>query len=295
MEEKRVYQLHIEPRFQALISPLSRMEYLSLEQSIIHNGCTEPIKTWNGYIVDGHNRYEICTRHNIPFRVTKLPFTCREETIAWICNQQLTRKNIAEEMRRFLIGMLYDSEKLLNSRKRGGSGHVAAQSIADENHVSYNTVQKYAMYARALEVIRKKVPDIVPVILSGRIKLSHKSVLELSQLPAEKIRKISSKLEAHQQSVSFRKARQGISQTRSSENSLTVDTEHTVKEMPSFDPDAEIAGLTLTMPSWVSSIHRTRTTTDFTITSVQAKNKLRDNLVSLHNEIDALLYAIKED
>lgn len=31
-----------------------------------------------------------------------------------------------------------------------------------------------------------------------------------------------------------------------------------IKTMPAYDPDAEVAGLTLTIPSWMSSIDRTK-------------------------------------
>lgn len=51
--------------------------------------------------------------------------------------------------------------------------------------------------------------------------------------------------------------------------------------MPAFDPDAEVAGLTLTIPSWVGSIERTRTKANLSIVSVQARDKLMDALISL--------------
>jgi len=35
---------------------------LDWEANILKNGCYDPIKIWNGTIVDGHNRYEICTK-----------------------------------------------------------------------------------------------------------------------------------------------------------------------------------------------------------------------------------------
>ncbi len=315
MEEKKVYRLKIDHGFKTLIRPLQHKEYLQLEQNIISDGCHDPIKTWNGTIIDGHNRYEICIKHKIPFYVTELEFECREEVIAWICAQQLGRRNITEETRRFLIGMQYESEKLVNAKKnpygvnqfsgdasqlasksQGGSGHVTAQRIADENHISYNTVQKYAMYTRALEAIGKKVPDLVPKILSGRLKLSHKSVMELAQLSPDQIRKICTRLEINQQPlVRFSKAREEISQSIAVEGPLTVDTAHSVKNMPSFDPDAELTGLTLTIPSWASSIQRTRKNADLTIASEQARRKLQITLNELQIEIDEMLSAIKEE
>ena len=66
MEFKRLQTLKIDREFKNLIRPLCKREYLQLEQNLIAYGCIDPIITWNGYIIDGHNRYDICHRHNIP-------------------------------------------------------------------------------------------------------------------------------------------------------------------------------------------------------------------------------------
>ena len=55
--------------FKKLHSILSDIELNCLENSLLKNGFdrTHPILTWHGYIVDGHNRYALCKKHNIPF------------------------------------------------------------------------------------------------------------------------------------------------------------------------------------------------------------------------------------
>ena len=62
--------------------------------------------------MDGHNRYEICTEHDIPFNIIEKEFDCRESVIAWICNHQLGRRNLSEATRKYLIGIQYDAEKI---------------------------------------------------------------------------------------------------------------------------------------------------------------------------------------
>ena len=85
MIEKKVHQLKIDKAFKNLIRPLQRKEFLQLEADILENGCREPIVVYDGFIIDGHNRYEICTKHNIPFSIAEMAFECKEEAIAWIC------------------------------------------------------------------------------------------------------------------------------------------------------------------------------------------------------------------
>ena len=117
MDEKTVRSLKIEPKFKNLIRPLQRKEYLQLEQNLLSDGCRDPIIIWNGVIVDGHNRYEICTRHHIPFALVEMDFSCDAEAIAWICANQLGRRNISEETRKYLIGKQFEAEKLAGAVK----------------------------------------------------------------------------------------------------------------------------------------------------------------------------------
>ena len=89
--------LKIDPEFKDLIRPLRRKEYLQLEENILDEGCRDPIIIWNDYIIDGHNRYSICTKYSIPFNTVSKDFSSREEVIVWICKNQLGRRNITEE------------------------------------------------------------------------------------------------------------------------------------------------------------------------------------------------------
>ncbi len=97
MEDMKAKTLKVDQQFKNLIPPLSKSEYLQLEENLIVDGCRDPITVWKDIIVDGHNRYEICMRHQIPFSVMEKDFVCREEAIAWICSNQLGRRNISEE------------------------------------------------------------------------------------------------------------------------------------------------------------------------------------------------------
>ena len=91
-------RIMIDKEFKSLIQPLRVEEYKNLEESLINEGCRDPIILWNDVIVDGHNRYEICTRLNIPFNTIHKGFSSRAEAISWICLNQLSRRNITEEV-----------------------------------------------------------------------------------------------------------------------------------------------------------------------------------------------------
>lgn len=315
MTEKKLHKLKINMEFKNLIRPLQKQEYLQLEANIISDGCRDAIITWKGYIVDGHNRYEICTTHNIPFAIMEMDFECKEAAIAWICANQLGRRNITPETRKFLIGMQYESEKIVGSIKnrRGNnqyksdargylseeeseqvSRHQTAEKIAREHQISNGSVQKYAMYTRALEEIGKAAPTLVPKILSGRYKISHKNIIDLSKMPPEDIKKVARKIEQSEiPYVQYQTTRQEI-HGPAGRFGRVVSNAPSVKDMPAYDPDAEITGLTLTIPSWASSIDRTMQKADLTGVSDKARNKLAEALHDLQDTIANMLTAIKE-
>lgn len=324
MSERALFKLKILPEFKNLIRPLKKKEYLQLEANILSDGCRDPIVVWKRYIIDGHNRYEICMRHGIPFEILEMEFACKEAVLAWICANQLGRRNITEETRKFLIGMQYETEKIAVTKRNAAglnqynlpegdtsysvddddeqeffrplpSGHLTAQKIAEENHISQGTVQKYAMYTRALEEIGKVCPTIVPKILAGMYKISHKNLLELSRMEPSEMRKVVRKIEVSQQPfVQYNKTRREI-QPAGSDGSAPIKPKPSVKDMPAYDPDAEITGLTLTIPSWSSSIDRTKNKADLSSISDNARIRLAEALAELQLKIAEMLDAIKED
>lgn len=308
--------LRINKEFKNLISPLQPHEYQQLEANILADGCRDPIVTWNGYIIDGHNRYSICTKHQIPFQIRKLSFDSVEEVIAWICANQLGRRNITEETRKYLIGVQYESEKSITGRrntqghnqytkkhnehlsppiKTSKSRHSTAQRIADEHNISHGTVQKYAIYAKALEEIGNICPVLQSNILSGKCKISHENVIALSKMNPTDIHKFYRKLEASQGAyIHYQQVREELPDTPKSLNS-TPPTRPSVKDMPAYDPDAEITGLTLTIPSWISSISRIRTKSNLSVISGKARHRLEDALTELQSEANEMLLALLEE
>ena len=85
----------IDQEFQSLIPPLSDDEYDRLERSILAEGLREPIITWNGTIIDGHNRYAICDEHGIPLTQVEHEFPSRDAAKIWIIENQFGRRNLS--------------------------------------------------------------------------------------------------------------------------------------------------------------------------------------------------------
>ena len=315
MEKENIPTLKIDPDFKDLIAPPQRQEYLQLEENILQDGCRDPIIVWNGTIIDGHNRYEICCRHNIPFSVVEKKFSSKEEAIAWICSNQLGRRNISEETRKFLIGKQYEARRITSIKKAQESSssassvprtptgqfgkmqdsrHMTAEAIAIENNVSPGTVQKYAVYSKALEQITQKVPMLGEKILSGQYKISHDNVVLLSTKTPRELRRIEKKLAATTGAfVQYKHTRPVISDSQ--QNGGPAKYFHTtVKDMPKFDPNAAITSLYLTIPSWTNTIERAINEKVIEGTSDTAQQDLKNALAHLIESVDKLLGEIEE-
>ena len=101
--EKRVYELKLDPELRDLFPPLTEEEQRMLEDSIVRSGCDTPLIVWNGFIVDGHNRYDICRRHQIPFAYEERHFIDKEAVMFWMLEHQLTRRNLQTYQRTEII------------------------------------------------------------------------------------------------------------------------------------------------------------------------------------------------
>ena len=90
-------ELKIDPELRDLLPPLTSEEYKKLEKNIVDNGFDEnfPIMEWQGFIVDGHNRYDICKKHHIEPIIGTLAYKTKEEVMEWMLDIQLGRRNLS--------------------------------------------------------------------------------------------------------------------------------------------------------------------------------------------------------
>ncbi len=317
IKEKKVYDLQIDYEFKSLIRPPSEQEQMQLESNLLEDGCREPLVVWNNVIVDGHNRYEICKKHGIPFAIEEKSFSCREEVIAWICANQLGRRNISEETRKFLIGKQYNAEKVAGfiRNKRGINQYSeadkmgehsgkegetmeqkqlsgrTAERIATDHHISPGTVQKYARFARAVDKIDKSEPQLARKLLEGTCKVSQENIVALSEMAPREIRRFNRRIDSlGEPFAQFKTTRKEFEKEDGRPQRLPESgNTPSIKNMPEFDPDAEVVGLTLTIPSWCGSIERARKNTAMEAVSQDAKDNLKRALADLASKIEEVI------
>ena len=201
--------LQIDKEFAEKIPPITKEEYEQLEANILADGVViNPLIVWNGVIVDGHNRYRILQAHpEIPFQVHEKTFSDRFEVIAWICKNQLGRRNLTPAQRKYLIGKQYEAEKARHGGDRKSDDTKSSSQngnliesqktcvrIAQENGIGKNTVIRAEAYAAGIDAADEVLPGIRQEIFSGDIHPPDKDIVAVARASPEDRKELAEKL-----------------------------------------------------------------------------------------------------
>lgn len=269
-----------------------------------------PIRVWDNTILVDYDVFEICKTNNIPVSVSRIRLGSLEEATAWVCKNQLQRKDISEKMRQYLIGKRFLAEKALGAHeaakgRQSSTSELTPRIIVDANtydttatrtserlgldyYISYGTVRKYGIYAEIVDMIRSKEPALAEKLLNGTIKISHENIVKISQLSSTDFSKMARYfLSSTDNRPTYNKFQitLDVPQIQNVVPTFTTPT-GTIKDMPAYDPDGEVCSLALTIPSWVGSIKRVQSVSDFSSISESARAKLI-------YELDNLLYTVE--
>lgn len=181
------------------ISPLSREELFTLKENILQEGCREPLVVWaksqnEKILIDGHNRYSICTEHDIPYANRELNFKSIEEVKDWMVDNQLGRRNLNPDQLSYFRGLKYERLK----KKKGGydkilskghSGPLTSEILAKEFNVSEKTIKRDSQFSRGIDLIGYKNSSLKIQVLSGEAKVKKSDIQFLGTIELKKTRK----------------------------------------------------------------------------------------------------------
>lgn len=152
--------LTIDTEFQNLIPPISEEEDAQLTENLMREGCRDALVVWGDILIDGHNRYRICTENNIEFKTEEKEFADRDEAKKWIINNQFGRRNLnpyqraalalqledmfkAEGRRRILAGKKLNADPTQNSAKGSAEQITVGVRIEEDGTVKVMDQQQY--------------------------------------------------------------------------------------------------------------------------------------------------------
>jgi transcriptional regulator with XRE-family HTH domain len=180
----------INDELRSFVDPLTAIEYAALERSLLAEGCRDALVLWRDTLIDGHNRYEICQKHGIPFRtVHNNNFASIDDVMLWMIDNHLARRSVSD----FQRGVLALRKKEIVSARvaerppeEEGDKDAAA---ADDSTPPWNTREDVARAARVssntisqIERIQKAAtPELREAVRTGAISIN--AAANVAQLP----------------------------------------------------------------------------------------------------------------
>lgn len=197
-------KIQIDEEVEDLLPKLSEDDSNSLTQSLLENGFDQKfgrIKVWfpenndgTGYIVDGHNRYKICSKNGIElsdYCFEPVYFDSKKDVIKWMLENQLARRNlqtiqriaIAEKYRPIFEKQAKANQSLGGGDKRSenyqkSAGPNLAQAVdkkrnltTDEKLSKISGVKK-TTYKMGVKVLKSDNEDLKQRVLSGKTSIS---------------------------------------------------------------------------------------------------------------------------
>ena len=112
------------PEMAQLLPPLTGEQLAALERDLLANGCYSPIIVNEDMaIIDGHNRYELCAKHGIPYKMAVFSFTDMLEAKQWALDTQKGRRNLDKwELGKIALKLREDVEARARANQSAAGG-----------------------------------------------------------------------------------------------------------------------------------------------------------------------------
>lgn len=176
--------MQIKDEFKKLIPALSVEEFKQLEQNCLAEGIREKIITWNGFIIDGHNRFEIATRWNLEYQSESKRFKDENEVKLWMIDNQNGRRNLTDgwkyKLQQIKKEILLEEGELKRKETEGRPSKEKLLSTIDNSLPKHNTQKIIAKtlnwstgkVAMADIVFKKATPELEEKVLNNEITIN---------------------------------------------------------------------------------------------------------------------------
>lgn len=189
--------IQINEELRTYIDPLTIEELEALERSLMAEGCRDALVLWGNVLVDGHNRYALCTKHSIPYKmVQNTRLTSMDDVRLWMIENHLGRRSVSDFQRGVLALRKKEilQQRALQARQQTqavqSDAADSAETPADEPVIIPNR-RALARAARVssntlgqIEKIQKAAaPELVRAVQSGEISIN--AAAAVAAMPVE--------------------------------------------------------------------------------------------------------------
>lgn len=286
----------IDPELNDVLPDLSDEDYKALEQSLLTDGFKgAPIMVWGDIIVDGHNRYEICQRHNIQYEVKSIEFESKKEAIVWMARQQLGRRNLTPMQRIKIVENyrpFYTNKAKENKSSNGGDKKSELKNsatpipkskkidvraeLAKDANVSTDT------YSKGMKILNSGNEELISQTMNGE-KSINKAYNELKGVQKSKDSSISSMKSELQNLKDTRRKEvaQNLKEIRENMEDVTECPEYEEAKQEQLNVEIQIESLEESIKSAESDVNEK--------VLLQIRNRYTDYLSAFQQDIQWLL------
>jgi hypothetical protein len=190
---------------------LSPEEFKELESSCIEHGILDPVKIWEGYLIDGRHRLRISDKHKLVYKTQDMEFADKEEARLWVLKNQLGKRNLTE------IEVQRARAELAKA--------TSVEEAARETGVSERTIQRDVEASEIMEMMPK---DLRKKCETGEIINSRSDWKRYSELSDDEREATNQKLRANPE-LSMRAA------MPTKKHDLTPEQLSAINGIPAFD------------------------------------------------------------
>jgi hypothetical protein len=205
------------------------------------------------------------------------------------------KDSVNRPCRQYILGR--ECERIYDDYVDGEIPRRRLEKYAAEIGYSESMMRLFLSYAKAIDHLRVIAPEVVDMAFACESRLTIEPIILLGKMSRgeinaalEKLADASIKLHQIFPNYTWRSCRN----SRFCEPNQKATKTASIKSTPKPDPDAEVSALTLTIPSWISTISRTFDTTDFRCITKAARQELLRELESLTNTAACLTAIIEE-
>ncbi len=301
--------------FRELNIPLNPADRRELETRIRKSEILDPIPTWRSYVLMGYDQYELCMKYHRAFRWTEQFFARKGDAVAWVCRQQLKRGDITWTAKAWLIYRLYETLKT-EERKREAkeqfqykrlspslrteapTDHTTESPamlalVGSEYSLHRDTVRRYAVFGRNIDKLETMFPGARSRILTGDLDIKFRHMPGIMRMPQEELKRQIEDPKCHKL-IPPETNERNENKTTERRRRRDIRLQPGIKQMPAYDPDAELNGLGFTIETWIKAVARTGRSADLRHATREGRQQLQNALRRLRLETDCLYRMLEE-
>lgn len=307
--------LLVDYEFRTLNIPLPPEKRRALEELVRKHKQDTPIPTWNSYVLNQYDLYDLCEKHHTLFYTEDKYFLSRHHAIAWICRQQLLRGDLVKPARVWLLYRLYKAEKAIAKNKNSkdyfqyrqlspsmrDTGPITDTNrypgvilqLSAEYRIHPDTLVRYHSFGKKLDLLENQFPGVRTRILTGKLEVQLNQMNSIIEMPREQLREMIEnprcrKLVAPKGSQSLNKPEP----SRRRRNKIVLQT--AIKQTPEYDPDAVLKGLSYTVATWRKTLSQTMEKPLLQTATESGKQQICTMLQELNAETNKLIHHLEE-